>query len=175
MQVQARHNRHLGTDHLAHTGEDLALAVVDMLADHGAMQVKVDAIERHRLLQPINEAADDGLEGLARDMRGRRCSGPRQRHDLVVGVSQHVDRPRNRQVGAVDRIEQHVAMLDGGPSTAFDEGIQTRASRREGIGLVLHAAYGDPHCLRRCHDLSLPVQKPVIVSAAPACIFGYPP
>jgi hypothetical protein len=51
MQVEARDDRHARTDDSADTREDLAFAVVEMLGDHRAMQVEIDAVDRARLLQ----------------------------------------------------------------------------------------------------------------------------
>ena len=49
VQVEARHDRHARADDAAHAREDLAFAVVEMLGDHRAVQVEVDAVDGARL------------------------------------------------------------------------------------------------------------------------------
>src|SRR6187200_3252811 len=44
VEIEARHQRQILADHLAYAGEDFAFAVVEMLGDHRAMQVEIDAI-----------------------------------------------------------------------------------------------------------------------------------
>ena len=78
VQVEARDDGNAGADDLAHAREQLALAVVEMLGDHRAVQVEVDAVDRPGLRSRASHLADDALVRVRGDVRRRRGRAPRE-------------------------------------------------------------------------------------------------
>ncbi len=151
VQVEAGDDRHAGTDNLAHARQQFALAVVEVLADHRAMQVEIDAIDRSGPVQPVDQVADDALVRVARDLRGRRCRAPDEADGAVAGGMQRVQRAGSGNVGAREARRDGVAVRDLGPAPAILERGIIRLRRRKRIGLVLESADGnDSHGCSVC-------------------------
>ena len=66
--------------------QDLALAVLVMLHNHGAVEIEKDGIEGTQPHEIVRHHAHDPLEGIFRDMGRRFGRGPQQRHELVAIV-----------------------------------------------------------------------------------------
>ena len=62
VQVEADHQRQVLADHLTHTPQDFAFAIVEMLGDHGAVQVEIDGIERSGRGDAVDDHLDDALD-----------------------------------------------------------------------------------------------------------------
>jgi hypothetical protein len=144
MQVQAGHDRHVRTHQLAHALEQFAFAVVQVFRDHGAVQVQIDAIQRQRLRQPLQDHRADAFERILGDRTRGAGRRPGSRYQ---GVPSHgFDEARHRYVGARHRLEHGGPADQLGPAPAFLGKIfPRRARRRERIGLMLKAAYPDAH------------------------------
>src|SRR5690606_30575969 len=62
VEVEAGGDRNLGADDCAHTGDQLAFAVIDMLCDHRAMQIEKDAVKPARSPDAFYDLGRDLLE-----------------------------------------------------------------------------------------------------------------
>ena len=82
MQVEADHQRQILADHLAHARENFAFAVVEMLGDHGAVQVEIDRIEPARRLDAVDQDLGDALVGIFGHMRRRAGGSEDRRYQL---------------------------------------------------------------------------------------------
>ena len=70
MQVQAGDDGHGRADGLAHARQQLAFAVVQVLGDHGAVQVQVDGVVA-AFARRFDDLAGDALIGVGGDVGGR--------------------------------------------------------------------------------------------------------
>jgi hypothetical protein len=115
-----------------------------MLGDHRAMQVEIDAVERHMRGEVVEDITGDLLIGVALDIRGGRRRAPAERQQLMAERLQRLDRAGDRQVEPLDRIDQLGPAHKAGPGVGPLEIGPARASRRKGVGLVLKPADRDP-------------------------------
>jgi hypothetical protein len=140
VQVEAGHDRHSRSDGFTNPSQNLAFAVVERLDHHRAMQVEVDAVHGHRLLQPGNQFGEDLLERGRGDLRGRAGRGPGGAGHRVARGAQRRDGAGGRDVCPFDRAEEGLAVLHAGPAAARFESRVVRLGGGEGVGLVLEAA-----------------------------------
>ena len=82
VQVEARDQRNVVANDAAHARQDLAFAVVEMLGDHGAMQVEIDGIERAGGGDAVDHDRHDALKGVPGDMRRRACAAGNRRNEF---------------------------------------------------------------------------------------------
>ena len=143
VQVEARHHRNFRPDDAAHARQQFAFAIVEVLGDHRAVQVEVDAVDAASLLQPAQHFADDPLVRVARDVRGRRCRAPCEADGSVSRGVQRVQRTGRGDVGARQTRCDGVAERELRPTPAILERGIIRLRRRKGVGLVLESAYRD--------------------------------
>ena len=62
VQIEADHQRQILADHLAHAPQDFTFAIVEMLGDHGAVQVEIDGIERSGGGDAVDHHLDDAFD-----------------------------------------------------------------------------------------------------------------
>ncbi len=151
VEIEAGDDRQCGTEQGADAAQQLALAILEMRRDHRAMQVEIDAVERTRGGEVLEQPRRDALIHILIDIgRGRRRA-PRQRHQLMAQPAQRADRAGDRNVVAGDRLEQRRPADIAGPGIGPLEILPGRALRREGVGFVLKPADRNA---RHCHTLN---------------------
>ena len=140
--VEADGDRHVRADGGAHAAQQLALAVLERLADHGAVQVEVDGIDGQRLGEAADELAGDALVGIGGDEAAGAAAGPQQRHDVVRGP--HVaQEAREREAGVAEPFDDvRSAHQRRAVAVAGEVGV-VGPLRDEAVGLVMEAADGD--------------------------------
>ena len=143
VQVEARHDRHVRPHHATHAREDLAFAVVEMLGDHGAVEVEVDAVDGTHVGEVPRDLAHDALEGILGHVRRGRGGGPRETGRAMPCGVQRVEGAGGRDVGAGEAGHDRLAQRERRPRAALLECGEVRLARGEGIRLVLEAADGD--------------------------------
>ena len=119
---------------IARSREELALAVLEALGDHRAVQIEHDAVEaaaRHRLADRVG----DVLVGGVLDRAARRRAGGDRQHDLGPLALGEVEIGAEPRAGAAIGADRRLAVERPRPMA---EPRQRRRHRREGVGLVLH-------------------------------------
>src|SRR3546814_13126678 len=82
MQVEAGDDGYIWAYNCTNTAQDLALAVLMALGDHGAMQVEIDRVDAAlQRSDTIDDLADHMLEGLVGDMGAWLRGGPGDRSE----------------------------------------------------------------------------------------------
>ncbi len=76
-----------------------------MLADHGAMQVNVEPVERPGGGKPLAQLTEDCLERRLFDMSRRNGHGPQQRYQLPPGLTGVVDGTGDADIDAGAPVE----------------------------------------------------------------------
>ena len=141
--VEADGDRHLVPHHRPHASQQLALAVLEGRADHGAVQVEIDRVDRHGRRQPPDQLAGDALVGVGSHQPAGAAAGPQQRHDLVPGA--HVaQEARQREAGVGQPLDHLGAAHQRRPVAVAGEVGEVRPPRHEAVGLVVEAADRDP-------------------------------
>ncbi len=151
--VEAGDDRDPIADESADAAQQFALAVLVMLGHHRAVQVEIDAVDRGLRGEVVEDGAGDPLIGRALDIGGGRRRAPAQRQQVVAFRAQRLDRAGDRDVVAVDGVDQLGAADKAGPRIGPREIVPGRALRRKGVGLVLKPADRDPR-----HPSPLPPQ-----------------
>ena len=163
VEVEARDERHVRPDRGAHAPEHLAFAVIEAFADHGAVQVEINPVERQRGRDARDQIVSDRLERLCRDMgRGAGCA-PQRRQQGPAGSLARLDEARCADIDVVHAGEDVLAPRQRRPAAALDEGVHAGLARREGVGLVQEAAegytrHGNPR--RLLQDVQVSTQAP---------------
>ena len=143
VEIEARDDRHARPDGAADAREQLALAVVEMLGHHRAVEVEVNAVERAFRLEPPHDLAGDPLVRVARHVRRRARGRPREPGAGMPHRGQLTERAGRRDVGPVHRGRDRGAEAHARPAAALLECFIPGLARREGIGLVLEPADRD--------------------------------
>ncbi len=143
VQVEADDERQIGSDQLAHAGENFTFAVVEMFGDHGAVQVEIDSIEPTGAGDAVHHHLDDALEGILGDMRrGARAAGNRRHHLPAIGLRLR-DKTCKSGIHVAHRLQNGGTLRHPGPAAAMHEVGIGGLGRREGVGLVQERANGD--------------------------------
>jgi hypothetical protein len=82
----------------AHAAQQFAFSVFERFGHHRAVEVQIDAVDRHGDGEPADQFAADALERVRGYKPAGPATGPNQRHDLVT----RIDRPeesRERETG----------------------------------------------------------------------------
>ena len=165
MQVEAGNDRDPRPGQRANPRQQLALGVVEMVGDRGAVQVEVDRVEGaafERALHVADDHAGEALERVLGDLRRRRRPGPARRHEAPAALARRFDEAADRDVVADHRLDHRVAFDEGREGLAAVERGPVGARRREGVGLVQEAA--DQHALHRisigAHAIAASVSAP---------------
>ncbi len=143
MQIEARYQRNVLADRLAHAGEDFAFAVVIMLGHHGAVQVEIDAIDRPGRGDAVDHVLDDPLEGVLRHMCRRGRPGRDRRHQLPTIGFRRLDKTGKAGIDLAHDLEHLGAARHRRPAAAMHEVVVSCLRRCEGVGLVQEAANGN--------------------------------
>jgi len=144
MEIEARDHRHVRAHRLPHPPQQLPVRIVEVLGDHGAVQVEVDGVEAAAAAEILEQHRRNPLERIARHRAGRLGGTPAERQQLVVQAARLVDETGHRQVDAADRVEERGAAGQAGPGIGrLEVGIRRR-HLRERVRLVLDAAHRDP-------------------------------
>ena len=143
MIVEAGHDRQLVAHDAADAAQQLALAVLGVLGDHGAVQVEIDRVERPELAQVLVEQRPHLLVGVLGHVGGRRRRRPGQRHDLVAELGQPLHRAGDRDVEAFDARDHLRPAQQRRPGVGAHELLPGRLLRRERVRLVLKATDRD--------------------------------
>ena len=150
--VEADHDRRLVADHRPDAPQQLALAVLELLGHHRAMQVEIDAFDRQRLRQARDQLAGDHFIS-ARSNGAPRCRArPQQRIDFMIAVvAGHETRRRSP---LLLELRQHRLIAQQiGPVRRRGEILVIRRIGHEAIGFMHEPGDGDAR-----HDYS-PVRK----------------
>ena len=145
MQVQAGDERNIRADDVPRAAQQLALAVLQMLCDHGAVQVQIDGVHRPRTPQVVHHHAGDALEGLFLDLRRGARIGPDQRREAAARSARRLHEACYRQVDAGGVGEHGLAPAEARPAVRAPEHLEACLCRRKGIRLVVKTADRDPH------------------------------
>src|SRR5579872_660737 len=144
MKIEAGYQGNSASDDRTDAAQQLALAVVEVLGHHGAVNVEEDAVERTRRLQVLNHRTDDPLIGIFGYVSRGSGRGPHQGHQRVAMTRQDLDPAGDRQVHARERLEEGLAALNPRPAAALQEFLVGGSERGEGIGLMMQPADRDP-------------------------------
>ncbi|MNN02059.1 hypothetical protein D3C81_1146980 [compost metagenome] len=139
MQIQRDHDLHVRTGRGTDARQQLALAVVEVLGHHGAMQVEIDRVVRGRHHR-LHDLAGDALVGIGRDMRRSARSRPDHRRDGVTVPANVVDEAADRHVH-VQQVVDRLAAHHRGKVLATDEALVGGHGGGERIGFVLKTGY----------------------------------
>ena len=143
VQIEARHQRQIRPDEIADPSQNLALAVLQVLGDHGSVEIQVEAVQGLEIAQVRQDLAGDPFEGLLRHRRRGGRLGPGERQQLVAERPRLLDEARDRDVDPGDRFEERRPAGQARPSAGSGEILEGRRRGREAVGLVLKAADGD--------------------------------
>jgi len=94
--VEADRDRHTPTDRRPNAPQQLAFAVLEGLRHHRAVEVEIDAVDRHGLRQAPDELARDALEGIRRDSPACAAARPQERRDRVP-VADRIEKTGQRE------------------------------------------------------------------------------
>lgn len=148
VEVEARHQRNILADDAAHARQNFAFAVVEMLGDHRAVQVKIDRIERTGGRDAVDHDLHNAFERVPGDMRRRACTAGDRRNELPAIGFGAVDETGQADIDAAHHLQHAGALRHRRPAAAMLEVLKRRLRRSEGVGLVQEAAEGDT-----CHQL----------------------
>ncbi len=140
MRIQRRADDRLLAHHLAHPGQEFALAVLAVPGDHGAVQPQNHHVHRHRRPQFLQQLVAQELPGLlVDDSAGLRPGGRSldQVPTLLSGAA-----PADREDGAAQG--RCLGMLSRRGVEAFPEVADVGAQGRERIGLVGNRRHENP-------------------------------
>ena len=132
-----------GPTNLRIARQQLAFAVVEMLGDHGAVQVEIHAVDWAERGEAREHVADDALEGIARDVRRGGRGAPHQPGGAMSERVQGADRARGRDVRARQPWRDLVARDERRPAASVLKRRVARLRRCEGVGFVLESTDGD--------------------------------
>ena len=121
VQIETDHQRQIRADHLAHARNDFALAIVDMLGDHGAMQIEINRVDRTRRLDAIDDRFGDAFIGVLRHMRRRARGAPDGRHQLPAHRFGGRDEAGDADIDVAQLLEQFCALAHRRPAAAMYE------------------------------------------------------
>ena len=79
VEVEARDDRKIRADHSAQSTQQFTVCIVDVLSDHGAVQVQVNRVDGAGGPELIDHHRAHALEGVAGDVPGRLRLAPEQR------------------------------------------------------------------------------------------------
>ena len=155
MQIEADHDRQIRAEQATQALQELALAVLQMLGHHRAMEVEIKGIDASAAAQQVDHLAGDPLIGVAFHVRGRRCRTPEQRHQFMAGGGCPVDEAGDRQIDATKSGENLGTSRQPRPAVGLLEITVGRPHRGESIGFVLesadcYAGHGYPRLRRLC-------------------------
>ena len=139
---------------LADPAEQLALAVLQMLGDHGTVQVEKERIERAGTGEVVEQHADQAFVGVAGHRPGGAGIGPGQRHQLVAWGG-CLDEARDGEVDPGRVGEDRLAPRERRPAVGLLEALEGGGLGGEAVGLVMQPADADP-----CHRLTSPRAGP---------------
>ncbi len=145
--VVADDDGHVRADRRAHAPQQLALAVLEILADAGAVQVEIDRVDRHLARQRADQLGGDALERVARDDRAGAARGPDRGHQLVP-VPHQLEEARQREIRARQPVEDLFVAAERRPVAMRGEIGEVRHAGNEAVGLVVKAADRDARHLR---------------------------
>ena len=143
--VEAGDDRHVGSDRRAHPPQQLALAILDVLGDHGAVKVEVNGVERFGCLEVVDQPSGDRLEGAPGDVAAWHRRAEQHGHQLVPAVASRFGKPGQRNVEAGNGVE-HSRTPDEWRErpAALQEILKVGLDRGEGVGFVLESSDREP-------------------------------
>ncbi len=145
--VELGENRHVLSDALPEGREDVPVAVVDPLDDHGAVQLQQDTVDRSARIDSVQQVVQDGVEDVAGRRRARGGVGEDGRDEFETVIIRGLDESADRCACAPECGNQLVADEVAKPLVA--EIVPSGLHRSEGAGLVTENADGDSHSLPR--------------------------
>ena len=125
--------------------QDLALAVVEVLRDHGAVEIEVDGVEGRSLREVFAEHGGHALESVARHVGARFGRTPQGGHQLLSRGARRLHEACDRDIEPREGIEHCRTSGQARPGVVLEEVLEGRTHGREGVGLVLKARDGDSH------------------------------
>ena len=126
----------------AHASQHFALAVLERLTDHGAVQVEIDGIDRHRRGEAADQLAGDALVGVGGDEPAGAPARPQQRHDLVLRL--HVAQKTGEREARIAEPFDHVGAAHQGRAVAMAREVgKVRPLADKAVGFVMEAADGN--------------------------------
>jgi hypothetical protein len=138
--VERHADRHVGRD-AAYAREELALAVVVALGDHGAVQV-----EEHRvaaLHHGVQDPARHVFVGRALHRTARRRAAGDRQHDFGAGFFRELDEGADPRARALERRADFLPLQRR--RAPASKARQVRGHRRESVGFVLHLGNDEAH------------------------------
>ncbi len=156
MQVQTDRDGDLVAQGRPDAAQQLALAILEMLADHCAVEIQIDPVQgsgRRRRAQVFQQHRGNALKRILGDMGRRRRGGPAQRDDIRPGIPQGFERTGHRDMHAVDGCQHCFAPGKAGPAARPFERAEICLHRGECIGLMLKSANRDTRHFFASHSL----------------------
>lgn len=145
MKVEACDDGNVRPHARAHTTQQFAVGVIDVLGDHGAVQIETDGVKLPERAQIIEQHRRDPLVRIPRDVCGRRRGTPHQRRNGVAAGARLADEAGGGQVDSAHCIEQRRSAREARPRIGRFEIGEGRLHGRERIRLVPKAADCDAH------------------------------
>ncbi len=126
----------------ADAAQQCALAIVEPLGDHGAMQIEPQRIVA-TLGYRIGDYATHGLVRVAVHRSAGRGAGTDRHDDLGADLACHRQIPAHAGAGPAEELNRRLAAQQRRSITA--EAFQLRRYRREGVGLMRQGRQQQPH------------------------------
>ena len=130
--------------------QELSLAILQALRDHGAVQVEHDAVEPALCRRGADPLGDLGIGGVL-DRAARRRSGGDRQYDLGPFARGQIEIGAEPGAGPAIGADRRLAVKRPRPVA---EPRERRRHRRKGVGLVLH------HRDQQAHALSSQPSRP---------------
>ena len=157
MQVEAGHDGHLRPHHRAYAPQQFRFAVVEMVGDHGAVQVQVDGVDGPRIGEAADDRAANAFERVLGDMGRRARRTPGESDELVAVCVQRGDGTRRGNVGAREARRDLCAIGERRPPTPLFERGEGGLRRCKRVRFMLETA--DRDARHACPTLQ---SKPII-------------
>ena len=154
MRVEARGDGRIGADHGAHPAQQFALGIREIITDHGAMQVEIDAIQRaslQRMREFGQHNAGDPLKRLPRHRPGRIGEAPHQGHDPSTRRLGHRNGAARGHRERAQRVGHRRGVLQVGKAARLEKLPPAGGPGGEGMAFMQKAANGYAH-LRYPHS-----------------------
>ena len=143
VEVEACGDGNVLSGEIAHAGEQFSLTVFEVFANHCAMQIQVDAVERHRFGDAIQDLGGNYLKRIPLDQVRWLGAGPEHRNKFR-SVQHRVNKSTNGDVGSGEGPDERIRFCQSRPAVFPDEVRQGCRNWCEAVGFVLEPRNGYP-------------------------------
>ncbi len=123
--------------HRPNAPQQLTLGILEVLGNHGAVQVEVNRIERGMLHQALADQAGNPFESIFGHIAGGFRRAPEYRQQYVPLGLHVIHETGYGQIHSGNDIGHGRVQCQTGPTVVFFEFLESGETRRKGVGLVL--------------------------------------